>query len=398
MDVWCGGRGRMFRYLMSWLRAVLVEKRRPQVAVVLCSSEHGAGKGLVLDSFIGAKLMGKGSYVQIGDINAIVGQFNDLSVNRLLINADEASSYGAAFKQNNIMRSLITEPTRKWERKGLDPVQADNFTNLVVTTNDAVPVKVECSDRRYFVLTPSSSKVGDRAYFDALAAQVGDPHAAVHFFKFLQQFEPVPDLWDIPLTEEKRELMEVNIPKPARFLQSEMQTGGLVGGQVVEAASLLARFREWDVLTAGPGAARRAEDHAWELHFRQVIKDLKFEKKKSNWMMYRMPTLQQLEVALRRSGGGLSEPLTAPHGTAPHGMARHGMAWHGTAPHAMYSTRSPCPRYRSCPSAGGAQLAAPRQPALLRAPCAAGRRPLRCSATAKGRAAPRGGCQPNHSP
>lgn len=158
-----------------------------------------------------------------------------------------------------------------------------------MTTNDPFPVKVECTDRRYLVLTPSANREGDRSYFDNLLRQVQDPLTAVHFYKFLEQFDAGVDLhtW----TAEKAELMSVNIPLPAQFLQHLVSSGEIRAGLVENLATMQERYCMWN--------SDVVKDKAWKTFFNQIIKQLPITLFKSSVTKLRFNHLDKLEAAMR---------------------------------------------------------------------------------------------------
>ena len=110
------------------------------------------------DELIGKGIYGEGmdnqsgAYAYITDIDDIVGRFNTMSCNKVFINADECSSFGGAYKQNNKFKSIIVADTRKLEAKGLDGINCENCCSYLLTTNSSDPVRVEQSDRRFVVV------------------------------------------------------------------------------------------------------------------------------------------------------------------------------------------------------------------------------------------------------
>ena len=156
-DVWSSKDGALFNYLIDWF-AYLLQPRHKTGTIVVVISPQGFGKGTIEHHLIGCgiyreDLEGKyGVYNQIADIDDIVGRFNSQSCNCMFINADECSSFGGAYKQNNKLKNLVTSTTRKLENKGLDPVKINAFTTYLFTTNSDKPVKVELSDRRFVIV------------------------------------------------------------------------------------------------------------------------------------------------------------------------------------------------------------------------------------------------------
>ncbi|KAK9793478.1 hypothetical protein WJX73_006762 [Symbiochloris irregularis] len=155
-DVWAEGNTYVYDYILNWMAYPLKVKRKTGVCLVVIS-DQGYGKGTIAHDLLGVHIYGEvlndrqsGSYAQITDIEHIVGKFNTASCMRLLINADECSSFGGAYKQNNKLKSLITSTTRLMEAKGLDPVNISDFANFLMTTNNDEPGVAHSIDNKHF--------------------------------------------------------------------------------------------------------------------------------------------------------------------------------------------------------------------------------------------------------
>lgn len=110
-DVWAGGCNETYEYILNWLAYPLQTRHKTRVCLVVIS-DQGYGKGTVADELIGKGIYGEGmdgqsgAYSYITDIDDIVGRFDTMSCNRVFINADECSSFGGAYKQNNKFKCL----------------------------------------------------------------------------------------------------------------------------------------------------------------------------------------------------------------------------------------------------------------------------------------------------
>ena len=69
-------------------------------------------------------------------------------------------------------KRLITEPTLMIERKGIDAQTVDNFTHLILATNNDWSFPAGMDERRVFALQVSDARKGHYAYFGALAAEI----------------------------------------------------------------------------------------------------------------------------------------------------------------------------------------------------------------------------------
>ena len=225
-DVWAGGDEYIYDYILKWFAFPLQRKRKTGVCLVVIS-EQGYGKGSIAHDLVGCGIYGEvkydaqdGCYTQITDIEDIVGKFNSQSCNRLFINADECSSFGGAYKQNNKLKSLITAESRKLEAKGLDGVTVSDHANYLMTTNNDDPVRVETSDRRFVVLDIDRTLKKSSEFFDLLHAVIADG-AATDFYLHLMaltlaDFNPQHHR---PITSAARQMMAGQVPPPLAFIQ-----------------------------------------------------------------------------------------------------------------------------------------------------------------------------------
>ena len=104
---------------------------------------------------------------------------------------------------------MVTESTISYEAKGKDAVTIPSRLNLVFTSNDTFPVKIESDDRHYSVLATENSTANDREVFGRLAPLMRDRsnNTAELFYRWLMSrdltaFEPR----DFPRTSARREM------------------------------------------------------------------------------------------------------------------------------------------------------------------------------------------------
>lgn len=203
-DVLCAGRQEAFDYLMSWLRAVVVDKAQTGIALVFDGAQ-GTGKGVFFDKFLGNQVIGwvpgigRGShYGQLTRIEHATGRFNGLTEDKLLIILDHVLIHPNSLPK---LTALITEPTYSIRHKWNKPVTFPNYTNLIFTTNNPRPVgQAAAATGRFVVFTPSHKHVRDHAYFKELMEEMVMPGAVAHFYKMLEMahgFQRV-DLGAIP--------------------------------------------------------------------------------------------------------------------------------------------------------------------------------------------------------
>ena len=225
--VLCRGHSEFYQYLLRWMALPLQLPGERTETMVCVNGDQGSGKGLIFNQLLGRGVYGDHTYVQVKNAtDDLLGKFNHLTARRLLVMIDEIKSFGDAFKYSETLKNIITEPRTTLQRKGIDSVDINNYANYVLATNCEVPLKVDSSDRRYACIRASNAKCGDLDYFKELTRICRDPQTALHFYKYLLSLDLSE--WNprnIPMTDEKREMMDVVIEPEWRYMQELIEEG-----------------------------------------------------------------------------------------------------------------------------------------------------------------------------
>lgn len=113
-------------------------------------SGQGAGKNLLLNAVAGA--IGVKNFRGV-DPGSLQSNFNDWFLNAHLINVDELHTAGGIrSKEMNAVKGLISNDKVSVNEKYRNVREIDNVANVVITTNHLSSLKLEDSDRRYFVV------------------------------------------------------------------------------------------------------------------------------------------------------------------------------------------------------------------------------------------------------
>lgn len=157
---WCGW----------WVqRARAGKPEKTGVAVVFYGAHQGAGKGVITEHVLPA-LVGKGNYEVVGQPQ-LDEPFNGWADGRLLIVANECfSSDNRTQSTSNKLKPLITDSEIQVRRMYSMPVRRENVANVIFTSNDDRPVKVEGLDRRYTIFRVAGAidpKLGEAVARDA---------------------------------------------------------------------------------------------------------------------------------------------------------------------------------------------------------------------------------------
>ena len=139
----------VIEYLKCWFSHILKKPNiKTKVAVVLYSKTHGTGKNTFVDYII--KILGSLLCGQVECIDDITKNFNAHLCNKLLIYGDEINAN--AKKVADRLKQVITRPTQNLEKKNVDAVEVDDFTNWIFTTNNENCFKIEEGDRRMLMV------------------------------------------------------------------------------------------------------------------------------------------------------------------------------------------------------------------------------------------------------
>ena len=115
MTYFCKGNIDYYEYFDNWLCNIFQHPdKKNKTAIVLKSTKHGIGKGMLINDLIGLRIFGENSYVQVSTMDDILGKFSSLGCNKLLINPDEAI---CCAKDATVFKNKITEPNTTMEKR-----------------------------------------------------------------------------------------------------------------------------------------------------------------------------------------------------------------------------------------------------------------------------------------
>jgi hypothetical protein len=229
----CNGDETVHNYLLRWIAAPLQKRgHRTNVMVIHKSTAKGVGKGLFWDQFIGRLIYGgidkarphcHSAYDQVKDIEYLVGKHNEGLIGKVWLNMDECGIFDGATKQNEKVKSMVTEDTIQVNQKFLTLMTYFNCLNFILTSKKPEPIKVEHEDRCFFVLESLTKQV--KSFFtgpDGMRSFLIDrPETVKHFYAYLMQLQ-MSDFYEIdpPMTAAKQTSMSKHMPVEAKFLQA----------------------------------------------------------------------------------------------------------------------------------------------------------------------------------
>lgn len=241
-----------YRWLLKWFYSVIIKKQKTETAIIL-GGEQGCGKGLVINKLIGQGVIGGdgGAYKQINGLNLLVGRFNGATGGKILICGNEVDA--RTKHKSDALKEVITENTRNLEKKGKEATEIRDFSNIIITTNNIDCIKIDETDRRYFIqdLPLPQMDVDARAqYFDDLSDACDNPLSAPEFYMWLKTtVENTPEIMSvnlrkIPYTKAKRIRMIDDQHPMYRWLQERyVNNPSWTVGDIVIQNDLLRSFQ-----------------------------------------------------------------------------------------------------------------------------------------------------------
>jgi len=163
-------------YLLDHFAHIL---QRPHVktgVAVLIAGPQGGGKSTIADIF--RAVVGQTHSFRVGakDVKErLFGRFSDGLKMKLIVQVDEAPDLT---RINSSLKDVITADTWPFEDKGLQPYTLPNHVNLVFTTNDDAPVRIEDGERRWVAFMCSRVHKDDHSYFKRLRGSL-DSHTGI---------------------------------------------------------------------------------------------------------------------------------------------------------------------------------------------------------------------------
>lgn len=178
-------------YILNWTAWAFQNPGLVARVALVFRGGRGVGKGVFanqLETIFGAHGL------VVTQMAQAAGRFNGHLRYCCLLFADEAVVPGTDDFGN--LKAMITEPSRPYEAKGVDIVSGENHLKVVLATNEKWAVPAGPDERRFAVFDVSDHRKGDKAYFDALFAQMnnGGREAMLHdlLARDIRDFHPEP--------------------------------------------------------------------------------------------------------------------------------------------------------------------------------------------------------------
>lgn len=267
-EILCDGDENLLKYLLKWVAHIFqYPGDKPPVCLIFYSMQ-GAGK----DLFFGwlGKLLSSENYIMCGNIQRFTEKFNVLYSNKLLTCFNELGSHEEQGKIAKFLKYLFSTEDKAVESKGHDPTMETCYARHALLTNMFNPLPIEISDRRMvcFKCNNSKCKVNkeNRTYFNNIVAETKDIDSLIDAHEYFKHLDLSDfEVRDIPMTEYKRELIELHYNTVQQFVV-DLQHIEDLEGKLSQATSRYRRFHK--VNDDVEDGAVVAETHRYDYEFK----------------------------------------------------------------------------------------------------------------------------------
>lgn len=239
-------------WLLKWLAHIIQYPGTKSGCCSLFRSRQGTGKSLCFKIF--SKLLGRDLCIEVASKDELVGKFNGITANKLLIIADEVM-FGGEHAASNKIKTLVTSKECIIEKKFMNRIVTNSCERYVFLSNEKWPLRVEGSDRRTACFEVSSERINDRVHFGILDAFYSDHENLKHLFHFFYSYQPdgvpIELIMFPPNTKLKDELRAMTRNEYERFfldllaLENGCEDVRIVDGDFMTCNELLVMFRDW---------------------------------------------------------------------------------------------------------------------------------------------------------
>lgn len=216
----CNGDLISYDYFLDLLYYLLKYPEKPLgVATFIYSRRHGSGKNILLD-FLQDYVFGKNITYYTTGLDTVLEKHNHLLKNKKIVVVDEMASSSDKWVGNfDKLKSMMTGPFININPKGVNQYSIKNVLAWFLISNHEDSVRLEASDRRYFCLSVSEEKIGDRKYFKQLAESFTQKTGNTFYSYIIQR----GDARDVnirtpPITAFKREIIGRGWSSSIKFL------------------------------------------------------------------------------------------------------------------------------------------------------------------------------------
>jgi hypothetical protein len=227
-EVFCNGVQAHADYVLKWFASIVRYPYRKTEVLLLLFGVEGCGKSMIIDFFANRVLGTHLSFQTASPGVDVFGKFAVGTHRKLLCFCDEGGE--ELTKYQDALKNLITAKAIRIEKKGHDIRIEDNYTNVIVASNNQGPVRISSNDRRVVAFQCSDVYKDNLPYFEALAGALASDDCARAFYDFLMGYPDLDDQFPFqarrPITAYYESLLVSSLPLFWRFWSYKCLTQG----------------------------------------------------------------------------------------------------------------------------------------------------------------------------
>jgi hypothetical protein len=229
-----------YEYFKQWISAIVKTPwKKTNVAIVLYSEIGGIGKNCITDAL--CKLF-KNYSAHLESIEDLTKNFNSYLTNKLFIYGDEINAN--AKKVSDKLKQVITRPTQNLEKKGIDSIELNDYTNYMFTTNNENCFKLDQDDRRYLMVKAPNVPL-DKSFYDEFYKFINKPSNMNKVYNYFMKYENSSfnvGTGRAPITKYKQEIMFENYPAQVEMLYKKPN---MLFGELFTTTELYEKYKEY---------------------------------------------------------------------------------------------------------------------------------------------------------
>jgi hypothetical protein len=236
--------------LLYFAHIIQLPSKKTNVNIVV-SGKDGTGKSIIFDYFRNM-ILGKELSSQTDDADELFCRFSNIAVNKLFIQIDEICRKDFEGKKAEKLKNITVSPTINYEKKGVDTITLNNYSNTVMTTNNEFTIVISQTDRRNVFFKCKETHMQDPEYFSNLVSEFNKEDVARAFYEYLMNYKlkSLETEWneDIglqqmrPITQYHKDIKKQCIAMDMRFLSYLVDDTGY---SEIQASELYKKYCDW---------------------------------------------------------------------------------------------------------------------------------------------------------
>lgn len=166
-DVLADGDAASAEYITKWAAYAVQHPGSPAEAALVFRGDLGTGKGAFGKAMM--KLFGQHG-VRTQGAAVLDSRFNVHLRDCVLLFADEVD--WDSRRSSSQIKGMVTEPSLFIEPKGVDATNQPNYLHIIIASNNDWVIPAAPGERRFAAFRVSDRRMGDKAYFNALFAEM----------------------------------------------------------------------------------------------------------------------------------------------------------------------------------------------------------------------------------